>query len=162
MKVPSLVEKEEVYVVSYSHKHGEDVSVYDSEKAATFGALEIVREWRDDFGIDDDITDEQALEQWCEYTSGCEDITINQSRIASYQERELDELLTTEMNPTEWNIFRFNWINEYARGLIQEAGWEREDAKERAELDFERYCGQEGWTERDERIAIRRDHASNS
>jgi len=45
----------EVYTVTYSHRHGEDITVYDSEEAAYAGAEETIREWLGQ-EVDDDET----------------------------------------------------------------------------------------------------------
>ena len=43
-----------VWVLTYSHRHGDDVSVYDTKEAAYAGAEETIREWLDNERGDDE------------------------------------------------------------------------------------------------------------
>lgn len=70
--------------------------------------------------------------------------------------RDLDTLLTSEMDSVEWTEFRRRWIESYAKELVVECWAEQNDAEEMAEIRFEDYVGQEGWTGRDEEIAAKR------
>ena len=70
--------------------------------------------------------------------------------------RSLDELLTSEMRKDEWSEYRRRWIEAYATSLRVECGV-TDGAQVQAEVCFEDYCGQEGYTARDESIAARRD-----
>lgn len=71
--------------------------------------------------------------------------------------RDLDTLLTSEMSQEEWTEFRRHWIESYAKELVIECGTDSADAKSVASIRFEDYVGQEGNTERDERIANSRE-----
>ena len=70
--------------------------------------------------------------------------------------RNLDELLTSEMTGDEWKEYRRRWIQSYAEELVVECDTDEADAKEIAEIRFEDYCGQEGYTMRNEIIAAKR------
>jgi len=59
------------------------------------------------------------------------------------------------MDREELSLFRDNWIDAYADAEARETGYPRD--LEVAEIRFEDYMGQEGYTARDERIATRRD-----
>ena len=67
--------------------------------------------------------------------------------------RDLDTLLTSEMNQEEWSEFRKRWVSGYAKELVIECDEDPEDAETIADIRFEDYVGQEGYTGRDERIA---------
>ena len=69
--------------------------------------------------------------------------------------REINLLLIAEMDREELSLFRDNWIDVYADAEARETGYPPD--LEVAEIRFEDYMGQEGYTERDERIAERRD-----
>ena len=69
--------------------------------------------------------------------------------------REVNLLLIAEMDREELSLFRDNWIDVYADTEARETGYPPD--LEVAEIRFEDYMGQEGYTERDERIAERRD-----
>jgi len=69
--------------------------------------------------------------------------------------RELSLLLVTEMDEAELSLFRDHWIDAYADAEARETGYPRD--LEVAEIRFEDYMGQEGYTARDERIVTRRD-----
>jgi len=64
--------------------------------------------------------------------------------------------LTTEMDKAEWAAFRRDWIKDWAESIVAECGVKPEDAQFTAELGWEKYCGQEGWTGRDLEISERR------
>jgi len=66
--------------------------------------------------------------------------------------RNLDTLLTSEMDQTEWTEFRKRWMDEYAQGLHIECGTDLVGAETIAEIRFEDYVGQEGYSMRDEEI----------
>lgn len=65
----------------------------------------------------------------------------------------LDQLLTSEMDQEQWSAFRLAWIADYKQVLIDECGVGETTASVVAEVEFENYVGQEGYTARDERIA---------
>lgn len=74
--------------------------------------------------------------------------------------RDLHTVLTSEMSSGEWLKYREEWIAQYQHDLVTECGMApTDDLKEIAESRWETYCGQEGWTGRDERIAHQRDIA---
>ena len=66
--------------------------------------------------------------------------------------RNLETLLTSEMTQEEWTEFRRQWINDYANSLVVETELGPEDAMQVAEIRFEDYVGQEGYTGRNEDI----------
>ena len=69
----------------------------------------------------------------------------------------LDTLLTSEMDSEQWSAFRKDWIKGMTTDLHVECGVAKEDCALVAELQFEEYVGQEGYTGRDEMIALRRE-----
>lgn len=71
--------------------------------------------------------------------------------------QDFKKRLTSEMNEEEWKAFRADWISSWAVSLQQECGMNEKDAADSAEMDWEKYCGQEGWTGRDERMAMERE-----
>jgi len=72
--------------------------------------------------------------------------------------RDLHMVLVSEMTQEEWLKYREEWIAQYQHDLVTECGMTPTDElKEIAEVRWEQYCGQEGWTGRDERIACERD-----
>lgn len=72
--------------------------------------------------------------------------------------RDLDTLLTSEMTQEEWTEFRRLWIERYAEELSVECDVPESEAAEIADIRFEDYVGQEGYTGRDEKIAWKREH----
>jgi len=82
--------------------------------------------------------------------------------ILVWQERtpRLSKILTCEMTQAEWDQMRDEWIEQYTHDLVIECGNDPgPHLKDVAELQWERYCGQEGWTARDEYIIMARDEA---
>jgi hypothetical protein len=73
--------------------------------------------------------------------------------------RDLSTVLTTEMTQEEWGQHRADWIARYRRDLVVECGNDPDDPTldDVAEISFEHYCGQEGWTGRDERLRAARE-----
>jgi len=70
--------------------------------------------------------------------------------------RDLNTLLISEMDQEEWTEFRKQWIDGYTQGLI--AGNVPEElADDVADIRFEEYCGQEGYTQRDMEISDSRE-----
>ena len=67
----------EVYLVTYEHKHGTDHTVVATQALAEAAMLEWVREWRAVFQIPEDITDEQALQDWFDLTGCTECVTYD-------------------------------------------------------------------------------------
>jgi len=57
-----------VYLVSFEHQHGTDNVVTATEELAVKALLDWVREGREEFGVPETVTDEQALENWGEHT----------------------------------------------------------------------------------------------
>ena len=73
-------------------------------------------------------------------------------------ERSYDGKLWSEFTDEDLKAFRLDWIKAYAHDLVVECGEpDNETTREVAEIRFEDYCGQEGWTGRDERIAQERE-----
>ena len=65
--------------------------------------------------------------------------------------------MVTEMTQAELAQFRNEWIEDYYQSLIFECGWEDgASTREIAEIRFETYMGQEGYTARDLMIAEQR------
>ena len=65
-----------MYAIIYTHKYGTDVTIADTEEQAFAFAHEIVEEWRDDFQIPPEVSNEDALQQWVELTYGTECIDV--------------------------------------------------------------------------------------
>ena len=74
-------------------------------------------------------------------------------------DRDLTQLLTYEFTDSEWARYRTAWIEQYRHDLVTECGNDPDDPDldTIAEVRWEDYCGQEGWTGRDERIAMQRE-----
>ncbi len=66
--------------------------------------------------------------------------------------RDIDTVLTSEFTKQEWKRFRKDWIKGWEESLVTECGMDPKEAKLCADIDFESYCGQEGYTMRDEQI----------
>jgi len=66
------------WVVIYSHKFGIDVGVYHNAKDAEEAAINIVKEYRKDFDIDEKMSDIDVLNNWDELTHGTEWIDVTQ------------------------------------------------------------------------------------
>ena len=71
----------EVWVVEYDHKHGVDITVYSSEKAAQQCMEEIVENWRDDFNVPEDVSNADAIEKWADYSGGTEYLRCNKQNV---------------------------------------------------------------------------------
>jgi hypothetical protein len=65
-----------MYAVVYQHQHGVDVAVADDEQSAYEHAESIVREWRSDFDVPEEMSDGDALQDWHEITQGIESIEV--------------------------------------------------------------------------------------
>ena len=65
-----------MYAIVYQHQYGVDVSVADDEESAYKQAEKLVRAWRDDFNVPEELTDGDALQDWCELTHGRESIEV--------------------------------------------------------------------------------------
>ena len=71
-----------VWVLQYTHKHGEDFSAYATPQAAEAGVAEIVREWwasemRDVPGVPEspaELSDAAAVEMYFAHTSETHEI----------------------------------------------------------------------------------------
>ena len=70
--------------------------------------------------------------------------------------RDVTKLLTHEMNQEEWTEFRKQWIDSYTSELMIECGTTLEEAESVADIRFEDYVGQEGYTARNEDLYIKR------
>jgi len=64
-----------------------------------------------------------------------------------------DQKMWSEFSATDRAEFRADWIRDWIR--------ETRDSEECASLMYERYLDQEGYTSRDERIAIERSRSAN-
>lgn len=65
-----------MYAIIYTHKYGINVTIADTEEDAFKFAEEIVAEWRDDFKVDPEFSNGDALQQWVELTDGRESIDV--------------------------------------------------------------------------------------
>ena len=65
-----------MYAIVYTHKFGMDVNVADDEASAFEFAEGIVGEWRDDFNVDPELSNGDALQDWIEITNGTECIDV--------------------------------------------------------------------------------------
>ena len=65
-----------MYAIVYQHQYGVDVAVADDEASAYEQAKKLVREWRDDFNVPEEMSDGDALQNWCELTHGRESIEV--------------------------------------------------------------------------------------
>jgi hypothetical protein len=71
-----------VWVLQYSHKHGEDLTAYATPQAAEAGIAEIVREWwasemRGEEGVPAspaELSDAEAVEMYFNHTSETHEI----------------------------------------------------------------------------------------
>jgi len=158
MKVKSLVEVQPMTSVVYTHKHGTDVYPCLTPEAAEEVAKNTALEYADDFYVDrEQFTPQEMVDNWMEITGGQENIEIVSGKALELIEREIDDLLFSEFTPEEHNAFMQHWIKSYAKSLEVEADFSETEAKERAELDWENYMGQEGYTQRDEEIMFKRE-----
>ena len=71
----------DVHVVTYTHKHGDDVSLYATAELAHDAMMSIVAEWRDEFDSEDTRTDQELLDDWSTFTGereflSCEPVTV--------------------------------------------------------------------------------------
>ena len=71
--------------------------------------------------------------------------------------RNLDTLYIREMDQEELSEFRRLWIEGYTREMVAECGMDLKDVIEIADIRFEEYMGQEGFTARNEKIANSRE-----
>jgi hypothetical protein len=69
----------------------------------------------------------------------------------------LNNITVREMSPEQWQQFIDQWIHSWAESLIVECEMSVGDAYCQADIDWERYSGQEGWTGRDEMILMKRE-----
>lgn len=79
-----------VWTCFYTHKHGHDICVYATEELAMKAALGLVQEYRADFNVPLDLTDEEALSQWAELTDGRGNIEIGGTSVITSLPGELD------------------------------------------------------------------------
>lgn len=63
-----------IWMLFYTHKHGHDHFFYTTEEVCKQHALHLVREYRESFDVDANISDKDALLQWPELTDGSENI----------------------------------------------------------------------------------------
>ena len=151
---------DKIWIIVYDHKYGQDVLLYKGEKTekrAMEVAIDIAEKWKKKDGYKTDLEGFDLVINWNEVTNGLEDIIITSAVAEECCERDIHKLLTTEMDEDEWKKFSETWIKDWAKSLQAECGFDEDDAVERASIDFEEYCGQEGWTERDERVAMERE-----
>jgi len=68
----------------------------------------------------------------------------------------LDEMLTTEMDDHQWQVYANQWRTAWIKDLVIECGMSKIAAFKQAQHDWENYVGQEGCTRRDEMISANR------
>lgn len=71
--------------------------------------------------------------------------------------RDLKYILTTEMTQDEWERFRFEWMEDFAKELRKELSLEDDESLHLALVHFETFCA-EGWRERNKKILTNREH----
>lgn len=76
-----------VWTLVYEHKHGSDVMVYATAAAAKEAVLELVRDYRAEFEVSPDITDEEALANWYELTDGTESMLIETTALRALNKK---------------------------------------------------------------------------
>lgn len=64
-----------VYVLTYVHKHGQDVSVYASREGAAHGLADICRLWWEE-GIDRGVIPPESIDSYPEHADGLDDPTV--------------------------------------------------------------------------------------
>ncbi len=69
----------EVWVLHYTHKHGDDISVFTNADAAQGAAYAIVCEYRTEFEVPAALSNQDASEDWYELTNGREDLEITRA-----------------------------------------------------------------------------------
>ena len=77
-----------IWTVIYTHKHGLDVTALSTEELAYKYALELVSIYRDDFDVDEDLTDEDAYGEWYTHTWGQEHIEITMTNVLDKLEED--------------------------------------------------------------------------
>ena len=63
-------------LVEYQHKHGTDFVLRDSWETADKAAESIAAEYRGEWAIDEDLTDEYCVENWGDLTGWTEFINL--------------------------------------------------------------------------------------
>jgi hypothetical protein len=76
-----MSEKTNIFILVYSHHHGEDVTSYWTREDAEAAAVKVTRDYRTDFGVPVDVTDEEAWYDWFTLTGGDENLEIVKSEI---------------------------------------------------------------------------------
>jgi hypothetical protein len=61
---------DKITVLLYSHRHGIDIELFKTMEEAHAYALSIVKEYRQDLGVPESLSDQEALDDWPELT-GC-------------------------------------------------------------------------------------------
>ena len=76
----TVTNEETVWVVSYDHKHGLDISIHKTQEGAERWAIGLVERYREDFSGPESeftrMTNEQLLTYWTEYTGENEFIFV--------------------------------------------------------------------------------------
>jgi hypothetical protein len=84
-----------MYAIVYQHQYGVDVAIADDEESAYKQAEKLVRAWRDDFNVPEEMSDGDALQNWYELTAAREFIEVTPAfHVDDFKEPEKDE------NPT--------------------------------------------------------------
>lgn len=70
-----------IFILIYTHHHGQDVTSYERREDCEDAAKKIARDYRTDFGVPVDVTDEEAWRDWFTLTGGDENLEIVKSEI---------------------------------------------------------------------------------
>ncbi len=80
-ETPTPTPGAQVWVLHYTHKHGDDISVHASAEAAQGAANALVSEYRAEFEVPADLSNQDASEDWYELTNGRENLEITSATI---------------------------------------------------------------------------------
>ena len=75
-------------------------------------------------------------------------------------DRRINMTPTYRFTEAEWKRFEELWVDEYAQGLVAECGKTPAYAAQVAEMQYEQYLNQEGYTGRDERISVMQERSN--
>lgn len=67
---------QKVCLLEYRHKHGSDFSVFSSLERARLSAAKLAEHYRDEFEVPNEISNEEAVDQWEELTGYSEAINF--------------------------------------------------------------------------------------
>ena len=72
-----MSDRENHVLVEYQHKHGTDYILCDSWETANKAAESLAQEYRDEWAIDEDLTDKQCVDAWGDLTGWNEFINVH-------------------------------------------------------------------------------------